>query len=234
MGAVGHPDAIKDLVPLLQDQVNEVQLAAAMALSVIHSSEALEALVLSLTEGSEAVRQAVAESLAVLPEEGHPVLYDAMTHNDMLVRRAATFGLRRVGTRWAIDSLYIAFIEDSQWYVRSAAQQAFFDLQKGEHRSPQAYPAIETIPWLGAWAGARGENMPAGPAAVHVLEKALIDGEPEVRALAARAIGQLGEVGSLKALYTALRDRQEEVRAAAHRSLGDLEMKIGQSLPAPV
>jgi HEAT repeat protein len=62
----------------------------------------------------------------------------------------------------------------------------------------------------------------------------MLDGEPEIRALAARALGQLGEVGSLKALYTALRDRQEEVRAAAHRSLGELEMQIGQALPAPV
>ncbi len=234
MGAVGHPDAIQDLVPLLQDQVDEVQLAAAMGLAVIQSEEALEALVHSLTEGSEIVRQAVAESLAVLPEEGHPVLYDALAHEDMLVRRAATFGLRRVGTRWAIDSLYVAFIEDSQWYVRSAAQQAFFNLQQGENRGPQPYPDIDAIPWLGEWAGERGENVPAGAAAVHVLETALHDGEPEIRVLAARALGQLGQVGSLKALYTALRDRQEEVRAAAHRSLGDLEMQVGQSLPTPV
>ncbi len=234
MGAIGSPEAIRDLIALLEDQTPEVQLAAAMALGAIANDEALEALVISLTEGSEAVRQAVAESLAVIPDEGHPILYDGIRHEDMLVRRAATFGLRRVGTPWAINSLYRAFLEDEQWYVRSAAQQAFYDLQQQEDRGAQAYPAVDSIPWLGDWAGARGENVPAGDGAVQVIMNALQEGAPEIRELAARSLGQLGEVSATRTLYGVLRDRQEEVRVAAHRSLADLETQMGEPLPAPV
>jgi HEAT repeat protein len=233
MGAIGSPESIKDLVALLEDQVNEVQLASAMALGAIGNDEALEAVVIALTEAPEAVRQAAAETLAAIPDEGHPILYDAISHDDMLVRRAATFGLRRTGTRWAIGALYRTFLEDTQWYVRSAAQQAFYDLQQEEDRGPQSYPRPDSIPWLGDWAGARGENVPAGDGAVQVILNALHEGEPEVRELSARVLGQLGEVTSAKLLYNALRDRQEEVRAAAHRSLADLEMQLDQPFPAP-
>ncbi|MBZ0301568.1 MAG: HEAT repeat domain-containing protein [Anaerolineae bacterium] len=234
MGAIGSTEAIKDLIALLEDQSNEVQLAAVMALGAIGNDEALEALVVMLTESSEPARQAVAETIALLPAEGHPILYDAIRHDDMLVRRAATFGLKRVATHWAIDLLYRAFLEDEQWYVRSAAQGAFFDLQQQENRGPQAYPAPDSIAWLGDWAGARGENVPAGEGAVQVLLNALQDGEPEIRELAARVLGQLGQVTAARPLYAALRDRQEEVRSAAHRSLADLETQLGQSFPAPI
>ncbi|HLV34106.1 MAG TPA: HEAT repeat domain-containing protein [Spirillospora sp.] len=233
MGAIGSPDAIRDLVALLEDQDTEIQLAAAMALGAIGNDEALEALVIALTESSEQVRQATAETLAIIPDEGHPILNDAINHDDMLVRRAATFGLRRVATRWAINALYRAFLEDEQWYVRSAAQQAFYDLQERENRGPQGYPAADAIPWLGDWAGARGENVPAGEGAIQVVLNALQDGEPEVRELAARILGQLGHVTTARTLYAALRDRQEAVRSAAHRSLADLEMQLGESFPAP-
>lgn len=233
MGAIGSPESIKDCVALLEDQVNEIQLAAAMALGAIGNDEALEALVIALTEAPEAVRQAAAETLAAIPDEGHPILYDAISHDDMLVRRAATFGLRRTGTRWAIGALYRTFLEDAQWYVRSAAQQAFSDLQQEEARGPQSYPSPDAIAWLGDWAGARGENVPTGEGAVQIILNALHEGEPEIRELSARVLGQLGQVTSAKLLYNALRDRQEEVRAAAHRSLADLEMQLGQPFPAP-
>jgi HEAT repeat protein len=234
MGAIGDPEAIKDLVPLLSDKIVDVQLSAAMALGAIGTDAALEEMVLALTEGSEQVRQAVAESLAAIPDEGHPVLYDAIAHEEMMVRRAAAFGLRRVRTNWAVSALYRTFLEDDQWYVRSAAQQAFQDIQDDENKGPKGYPTADSIIWLVNWAAARGESVPAGEAAIQVMMKALQEGEPELRALAARALGQLGEVSAARSLYAALRDRQEEVRTAAHRSLADFEAQLGQPLPAPV
>lgn len=233
MGAIGSPDAIRDLVALLEDQVNDVQIAATLALGAIATEPALEAMMIVLTEGSEQMRQAVTETLAAIPDEGHPVLYDAIHHDEMMVRRAATFGLRRAATRWGMDALYRAFLEDDQWYVRSAAQQAFYDLQQQEDRGPRSYPALDSIPWLSEWAGARGENVPAGPGAVQVLLNALQEGDPEVRVMAARVLGQLGEVTSARTIYAALRDRQEEVRAAAYHTLADFETQLGEPLPAP-
>jgi HEAT repeat protein len=233
IGASGSTEAINDLVPLLEDRDDDVQLAAALALGAIGNDEALEALVIAFTEGSEQLRQAVAEAMAALPEDGFPILFDAISHDDMMVRRAATYGLRRLGARWTKDALYRAFLEDEQWYVRSAAQQAFHDLQEQEGRGPERYPEVGEIPWLVSWATEHGENVPAGEAASQVLYNALSAGDGEIRMMAARTLGQLGEINAAKSLYATLRDRQDDVRIAAYQSLADLEMQLGQPLPAP-
>jgi len=234
MGAVGDPEAVNDLMPMLQDQTGEVALAAALALGAIRTDDALNALVEAFTQGSEPLRQAVAETLADIPEEGYPVLYDAIQDEEMLLRRAAVFGLRRVKSGWAMIAIYRAFLEDEQWYVRSAAQIAFQELQYGGDRGPKSYPPVEGIAWLNQWANSRGENVPPGEGATQMLLKALQEGEPPIRQFAAAALGQLGLAHTTKPLYGALRDRQPEVRDAAHRALAALQTQMGYPLPAPL
>lgn len=234
IGAVGEVEAIQDLIPLLRDKVDDVQLAAAFALGAIGSEPALDALVEAFTEGTEKLRQAIAETFAAIPDEGHPILYDAISDEEMMLRRAAVFGIRRIRANWALISIYRAFLEDDQWYVRSAAQQAFQELQHGNFGAPTVYPTVDSIPWLAEWAAEHGERVPQGEGAQQVLLKALQEGEPYIRILAATASGQLGLASNTKALYGALRDRQEEVRVAAYHALADLQLHIGQSLPAPI
>ena len=235
MGAIGDVEAIRDLKPLIQDQVAEVQLAAGMALGAVGTEEALETMLIAFTEGSEQVRQAMAEAFAAMPNEGYAILHEAIEDQDMMLRRAAVFGLRRIRTTWALIAIYRAFLEDEQWYVRSAAQQAFQEIQYGRAESPTApYPPLQSIPWLAEWAASRGETMPSGEGAQQMMLRALQEGEPPVRALAAINLGQLGLANMTKALYSALRDRQDEVRAAAHKGLAYMQMQIGQPLPTPL
>jgi HEAT repeat protein len=235
LGAVADPAGVKDLKPLVQDQFPEVALTAGMALGAVGTEEALEAMIYAFTEGSEQMRQAMAEAFAALPEEGYPLLYEGINDQDMMLRRASVFGLRRLKTTWALVAIYRAFLEDEQWYVRSAAQQAFQELQYGRDvvlTTP--LPSPDRIDWLKNWAAQNGENVPAGDAAMQMLVRALQEGEPIERALAAINLGELGAMNTIKALYAALRDRQDEVRASAHRALGLLEMRSGQLLPSPV
>jgi HEAT repeat protein len=234
MGAVGDPEAINDLIPLLKDQNADVQISAAMALGAIRTEEALTALVEAFTEGSEQLRRVVAETFADIPSEGYPVLYDAIQDEEMMLRRAAVFGLRRVKSPWALIAIYRAFLEDEQWYVRSAAQIAFLEQQYGQDHGPKSYPPTDRITWLNDWASNRGENVPPGEGANQMLIKALQEGDTNVRVYAAIASGQLGLATSTKPLYGSLRDRQPEVREAAHRALGDLQMQMGESLPSPI
>jgi hypothetical protein len=234
MGAVGETEAIRDLKPLLNDQLMDVQLAAGMALGAVGTEEALEAMLIAFTEGSEQVRQAMAEAFAAMPNDGYSILFEAVVDQDMMLRRASVFGLRRIRTTWALISIYRAFLEDEQWYVRSAAQQAFQEIQYGRSESPTiAYPPAHAIPWLAEWAASRGETMPTGEGAQQMLLRALQEGDTPVRALAAVNLGQLGLASMTKALYNALRDRQDNVRAAAHQGLAHLQLQIGQSLPVP-
>jgi HEAT repeat protein len=235
MGALGEAEAIKDLKPLINDQNHEVQLAAGMALGAIGNEEALETMLISFTSGAEAMRQAMAEAFAALPDEGYPILYDAISHEDMMLRRAAVFGVKRIHTTWALICIYRAFLEDEQWYVRSAAQEAFQELQYGRETSlTAAYPTPDKIRWLAEWAASRGEALPPGDSAQQVLIRALQEGEPLERALAAHNLGQLGVINALKSLYGALRDRHDEVRSAAYRGLAEIESQTGEMLPNPV
>lgn len=235
MGAMGDPEALKDLAQLpLTDRTPEVQLAAGMALGAIGTTDGYEAMIKVFGSESEQLSQAIAEAFALHPDEGYPLLYEAARHEDMLLRRAAVFGLRRIRTTWALIEVYRRFLDDDQWFVRSAAQQAFEEINYGQHkRYPAAQPPIEEIGWLAGWATERGEKIPAGEAASSVLIRALQEGEAPVRALAALNLGQLGVVGMTKPLYNALRDRQDEVRAAAHLALSTLQLHIGKALPIP-
>ncbi|HVU12698.1 MAG TPA: HEAT repeat domain-containing protein, partial [Phototrophicaceae bacterium] len=235
IGAMGEAEGTRDLIALLRDQDENVELTAAMALGAIGSEDALRPMADALMTGSEPIRQAMAEAFAMMPEVGYPTLYDAVTDDEMLLRRAAIFGLRRLRNTWALVAIYRAFLEDEQWYVRSAAQQAFQDLTYGREKSlTTPYPKPEEIPWLQSFASRIGEPLPPGDPANQMLLRALKDGDAETRALAVSNVGQLGMVDSMRALYTALRDGREEVRANAHAALADLQAQIGEPLPSPL
>ncbi|HYO89640.1 MAG TPA: HEAT repeat domain-containing protein [Candidatus Limnocylindrales bacterium] len=234
MGALGSSEAVRDLRSLLEDSEGAVALASAMALGAVGGEEALQAMLVGLTQGEETVRQAIAEALATLPDEGYPVLYEAIEDEDMLLRRAAVYGLRRIRASWAVIAIYRAFLEDDQWYVRSAAQQAFDEIQYGRPNglvAPLQSPA--GLDWLVLWAAHRGETVPAGAAGQQTLVRVLKEGDADERALAALTLGALGKTDSLKPLYSALRDRQDEVRAAAFRALGALQEHTAAPIPAP-
>jgi HEAT repeat protein len=234
LGAVGETEGVRDLIPLIQDQHPTIQLAACVGLSAIRDSEASEALLVAFTEGSESIRQAAAIAFAAVPEEGYAILHDAIGDADMALRRAAVYGLRRIPATWALIDIYRAFLEDEQWYVRSAAQQAFQESQFGRDRVfAAAQTRLDELSWLQAWTTAQGEGVPSGDAGMQVLVRALQDNDAQVRALAAAALGALGVVATAKPLYAALRDRQDEVRSAAYAALAALQLRLGTGLPAP-
>lgn len=235
MGALGDPEALRDLKPLIEDRDPAVQLAAGMALGAVGTDEALQTMAIALTTGAEPLRQAMAEAFSALPEEGFPTLFDAAHDDDLMLRRAAIFGLRRIRSAWALIEIYRAFLEDEQWYVRSAAQEAFQELQFGRTVSMTTlYPKPENIEWLSAWAAQRGETLPQGDAAKQMLLRALQEGDATVRGLAARDLGQLMMIDMVKPLYSALRDGRDEVRTAAHRALSEFQIQMGKPMPAPI
>jgi HEAT repeat protein len=234
LGALGEGEAIKDLGPMLADPDMDVQLAAGLALGAIGSEAALETMLAGFVDGDPALRQAVAEALAAIPGEGHAVLRDAMDSKEMMVRRAAVFGLARVKAAWALALLYRALLEDEQWYVRNAAEEAFLQVERPEEAGVTRHPEAEDLAWLIGWAAERGEGVPAGLGARQVLIRALQEGDPATRAAAARTLANLGYVPALKPLYGALRDKDEAVRAAVYEALSNLQNRLGEGLPAVV
>jgi HEAT repeat protein len=236
LGVSGSDNATLALSELMRDENPAVQLAAAFALGAIQTETSLTTLVDGFTEGSELLRQGIAETFAGIPEEGYPILHDAIKDSEMLIRRAAVFGLKRLRSDWAMMAIYQAFLEDNQWYVRSAAQTAFHEIQNARSldRGAHGYPPVESIHWLNEWAAARGENVLPGEEAMQMLEKALREGDPDVRSYAALNIGQMGVFQLIQPLYSLLRDKREDVRDTAYRALGNLQAMIGKPLPNPL
>jgi len=232
LGALGDAEALRDLTPMLGDVERNVQLAAGLALGAIGTEHALEIMVQGLLEGSDELRRAVAEALAAIPEGGHAILRDGIVAEDIMIRRATVYGLSRVRASWALVALYRAMMEDEQWYVRTAAEEAFMAARAPEQVGPRAHPEADALPWLIRWAAERGEGVPHGQSARQVLIRALQDGGAVDESMAAMTLGRMGHVQALKPLYAALRDRHPEVRAAAFSALAQLQLRVDQALPS--
>ncbi len=227
---------IKVLLPYLEDEDRDVRIASAIALGAIRSDEALEVLADTLFESdSEAQRQAIAETFALIPDEGYPLLYDILNNEkitDIILRRVAIFGLRRVRTNWSLITIYKVYLDDPEWYVHSAAQIAFNNLQASANDGVVAYPAIEAIPWLLQWAS-QLDDEDHELSSHELLLKATEDSDPVIRELALATLGQIGIVENADTLYSALNDPQPDIRNSAFRALGDIQYQVGSSLPAP-
>lgn len=229
LGALGAVDAVRELRSMIVDDNIEVQMAAAQALGAIGSEAALETMVQGLLEGEEGLRQAIGEALATIPGEGHAILRDAIEHDDMMVRRAAVFGLAKLQTMWAIDEMYRIMREDSQWYVRSAAESIFTFVQDPEEKGLKPFPAVDTLTWLNQWAS--NQEIPEDATLAQVVLHAFRTGQTQVRVLAAHALTYLDPSDVVKPLYGALSDRDEAVRSAAHQALTEIHLRATRPLP---
>jgi len=234
LGALGNIETVNDLASLLGDEDHDVKLAAALALGAIGTDQAIEIMLRGLFRENHEVRRAIAEALAAIPDDGHKILRDGITAQEIEIRRAAVYGLNRIREPWALVALYHAMLEDAEWYVRTAAEEAFLAAQSPEKDGPRAHPEADMLGWLVQWAAERGQGVPAGPNARQVLIRVLQEGQPTYKVMAACTLGRLGHVLALKPLYAALRDRDASVRSAAYAALSDLQLQLGQPLPAVI
>ena len=233
-GVLRDHDAVSTLVNLMRDVDPNVQWAAVAALGMMGTEEGYDGVGTALLTGTELVRQMAAETLADLPDVGYDTLYDAVREDDIDLRRAAIFGLGRVRTTWSAVEVYRLFLDDQQWYVRSAAQTVVTDLQ--EHAAAMSglrrYPTTDSIGWLRDWVSGFGARMSEINPEDALIEM-LLASDPMMQPVAAQAIPQLGLTHKVGALYSVLKDTEPSVRDTAQRALSEIELLTGQPLPAP-
>ncbi len=233
LGASGEPTMVPFLEPLFADPYLDVRWAAALALAVIASEPAVDALVQGLMQGEDAVRQACAQALARLPEEvGHPLLRQAVQEADLNTRHAAVWGLLATRADWALTLLNDMQINEKEWLVRNAAIEAVAQWETPPDRAPKPYVAPDSQGWLVAWAASQGTGVPPGRGAVEVLNRALREGDTANRCAAAAALSHLCDPALTRELYPALRDPEPLLREAAFSALAQVAAAAGQRLPA--
>jgi hypothetical protein len=234
LGAINEVSAVPQAGAMFADPHLEVRWAAALALSVLAHASAVEELAKGLLAGDDNLRRACAEALARQPEEGHPVLQEAIQHNDLSVRRAAAYGLAATGADWALALLETAQRHEQEWLARSAAQEMLAQWRDTNSRAPRPFLPPEQQGWLVAWAAERGQGVPPGRGALEVITRALVEGDEPTRRAAAGALGRLADPAGARDLYPLLRDQAPVLREAAFEALIFIGAAAAQRMAAPV
>jgi HEAT repeat protein len=231
-GALKDVKAIDALEELMQASVGAVQRAVCIALVAIGTEKSLEGAARALLQGSEDLRRAAAEALANDPVEGHAMLKEGATLEDIMLRRAVVHGLSRVGQPWAIEMLQHLQVEDDQWAVRNLANQYLEQMQNIDPRVPRPLTTPSESPWLIEFAGKQKMGVPRGGPATEVLLSAFKLGSTEERLAALPYLKRVANEGIINALYHAMYGEDPEVREAAYYAIEEIGAD-GFKLPHP-
>jgi hypothetical protein len=232
-GLVRDGKAIQGLMTLLKDPSPGIQRAALLGLVAIGSQPALEVVAHTLLQAGEEQRRYAAEALANNPEEGYPTLEEATQVDDLLVRRAAVFGLARIRQDWAFEILEKLQVDDSQWVVKAAAAQKLEEVNKIDPRVPHPLPSLAELPWLISFAGERGMGVAPGKPAVDLVLLALKEGNEEQKLAAIYVLGRLGDNSTLVPLFQTFFSSDGEIQNTALHGLW-LIAATGIEVPSPV
>ena len=233
LGSGYHRDtqAVEQLVQQLDDQPSASR-AACLALVNIGTQPALEAIASALLQGNEDLRHAAAEAFANHPEEGYPTLREATSIDDLLVRRAAISGLRRIHEDWAIQILEELQIEDAQWVVKNAAAQAIEDYNRPDMYIPQTQIPLADLPWLISFAAERGVGVSPGEPARQMLKQALELGTEEQQMAALFEIQRRDIAEIFPGIFNQYFGSDIELREIAYNTIWLLAAN-GNEIPSP-
>ena len=236
LGYLKDSKSVNELGELLYEPDRDVQRAASLALVAIGTQPTLEAVATALLHGDENLQRAASEALANHPEEGHPVLKEASTFDDLLARRAAVYGLARVQESWARDIIEGMRTQDKEWIVRNAAEEVAIQLDKGKSYIPNPMPPLHENTWLLLFAAKSGEGVSPGQGAEEMLLNALMRGDESERLVAMYqlrfASRDAGE-SAISTLYGVYLQEHDELQEAAYLALWHL-VASGHELPSPI
>jgi HEAT repeat protein len=232
LGSLSEVGATVAIASHFTDAQREVRWAAALALSAMDNETATMALGQGLLVGDDDLRRACAEALARLPEEGHPMLREAIGHAEVSVRRAAVYGLAATRADWALLILQQVQHTEQQWFVRSAIQDVLAQRTEPGRGMPKAYSDPAATGWLIAWAAQQGIGVPPGRGAYEVLLRALNEGDDNTRHAAADLLSVLDDPTASLSLYPLLRETSRQLREVAFSALARIAAGTGQRLAA--
>ena len=219
MGYLLDHQSMSRLSELLSEPESNVSQAACFALVKIGNQQSFELLGSALLHGSDEIRRAVAEALALDPGEGEEMLKEASQMDNLLVRRSAVYGLAQVDQPWAEGVLNKLALEDKEWVVRSAATQIVEQEGEPDARIPQPPLPLHEIPWLVAFAGDRGIGIAPGQPAENLLIAALAEGTPEQQHAALEILQLHPNLDALPLMYEFIESGDGGIQQAAFNTL---------------
>ena len=207
-----------------------INYAACYALVNIGTPPALEAVADAFLNADEILQRTAASALANHPQEGHPALQEGAKLDDFMVRYASIYGLKRINKRWAAEILNEMRIEEEEWIVRDAAQQAYEDFVNAPPGLPRAADKLEESSWLTAIAEQEQLDPYQGNNLYKLLMKALEVGSVPEKMAALYHIRRRGISDVFPEIYYLLNDEHPGVRRETGLTLWYLAAS-GTSLP---
>ena len=182
-------------LPLLREMVSQGDISPFLrrmlflALARYDSRTVSEELAAWLLEENDEARREVAEALTLAPTWGYEVLREAAVYeDDLLVRRAAVYGLAKVDEPWARELLAELHTGDPEWLVSNAAGQVLDASQETMPYIPRPPQPLHEEAWLLAFAARQGMSIAVGPAAQETLRRALTEGSDDEKRRALRRL----------------------------------------------
>ena len=209
------------LAKQLEDADGVVRETAVNGLMGIQNNPLTERpILMALIGADEEVSLLTAELLALSGAPGTEILREALSDEDIQVRRAAVHGLQQVDADWLEGVLVELERGDTEWFVRSAASGALAALRQRRQPVPW-YPVDPTQEeWLANYALHQGYELPKGAGTVPVLLQVMAEAESsKLRASSALLLSQLPAPGVQSYLQTAVADEDALVRESAYMAL---------------
>ncbi len=229
-GILADKKELAELNDLLQEQSPASIRAASIALAAIGDKQSLEILATGMLNGSELVRRCAAEALANHPIEGHPALKDGSSMEDLMVRRAAAFGLIRVNQPWATKIVENMQLEDSEWVVRNAAIQAFDEYKRKSNFAPKPIQDVTEVQWLVDYATRVGTSVAPGKLGEELVLKALANGTQDEILSALDYLRARCDPHTIEYIYAAYSNNSGDIKDVAYYILW-LMLAAGIRLP---
>jgi len=232
-GVARDRNVTQELIRLLSDPTLEVRCTACLALSNISGSTAWQAIIDALLKGEEHLQQIAAECLAASGEKGYDVLKNAVTFDNILVRRAAVIGFSQVREKWCVSLLEKIAVEDGQWVVRNAASQALEMIHQKNVYIPRHISNPEEASWLIQYASKQGTTLTEGEFPKAMLLQALNSGNQEEKLAALNYLRYSPDENILKSFYDIFYGDQNQQRDMVFQYLWWM-MVCGIRLPSPI
>ncbi len=253
LGNIGARYAVGPLSEVMENEKKEmpVRLAAAVALGQMGNEKGIRFLIDQLKSSDEKIRAEAVEALRTIGKPATSLLVKAAQSKDPLQRWGAVAALGETGDPKAVPILLQALKDDDE-NVRAVACASLGKLRY-EEAAPQLVRALadksERVQAHAEWAleniGKKAipaimdeaKNMATklrafrllgrlkANLAVPLLIEGLKDRKPEIRSMAAWALGEIGDRRAISALEASLDDKAVEVRREAATALGKLGAK---------
>ncbi|VAW35599.1 hypothetical protein MNBD_CHLOROFLEXI01-3338 [hydrothermal vent metagenome] len=230
LAQLGTDQAIGLLAKMVTDGDEWVRRTAVYGLLMNqHQPMAERPLLSALIGDDEDINRIVAEGLARNGERGIEILKEALTDDDVQVRRAAVLGLSLLDDGWVEKQLIQVERHDDEWFVRSAANGALETMRARRKAVKWEPPNPADQRWLTMAFRQDGRIVPDGQDAMPFLVQIISESDdPKMRAAAATLLTHLPALDAIPALETAVRDSDFLVSEAAFTTLCHLRRAYGQ------